>query len=61
MTCRYSEICPAYDKRRYRCEHSALNDIFDPRSEYGKCVPLLLEAYHQEKGTPYKEISKYLI
>lgn len=60
MKCKYSQICPAYDKRRYRCEHNGINDMFELRSNYEKCIPLLLEAYHQEKGTPYKDISKYL-
>lgn len=61
MKCKYSKICPVYDKRRYRCEHNGTGNLINSNSDYEKCIPLLLEAYHQEKGTPYKEISEYLI
>lgn len=54
--CRYAEICPAYDKRSEKCN----NILFDEDPPERKCVPLLLEAYHDAKGTNYGCIRKYL-
>lgn len=57
MSCYYKEICPAYDELRKKCSSNS-----DCRSSYGNinCIPMLLEAYHEQKGTPYKDISSYL-
>lgn len=51
--CEYRYICPAYEQLDNRCNADCY---------YGsnRCIPLLLEAYHQEKGSPYEIIKKYL-
>lgn len=51
--CRYAEICPAYDAVAERC-------VGEKYRDFKKCVPLLLEAYHQEKGTDYDFLRKFL-
>ena len=52
--CRYKDICPAYNKRRERCtEKNRELDTY-------MCVPLLLEAYHSSKDTPYNDIKDYM-
>lgn len=57
MSCHYKEICPAYDERRGEC-----NSTSDCIITYGNknCIPMLLEAYHREKGTIYEDIRNYL-
>ena len=51
--CKYNVICPACNEYDHRCSENE-----EPKFE--RCVPLLLEAYHDVKGTDYGEIRKYL-
>lgn len=51
--CKYKDICPAYDKWSEKCNYN----LYKGSDE---CIHLLLEAYHQEKGTSYEDIKKYL-
>lgn len=53
--CIYKDICPVYDEWKEICN--------DRSYETGclKCIPLLLEAYHDLKGTDYGEIREYLL
>lgn len=57
ISCYYKEICPAYDKYREKCSSNS-----DCKITYGNenCIPMLLEAYHAEKGTPWEKIHNYL-
>lgn len=52
--CKYADICPAYDKCSEQC-----NSYVSMFGGLG-CIPMILEAYHEVKGTPYENISKYL-
>lgn len=51
--CVYQEICPGYDNRSDDCNKNL---------RYGSayCIGFLLEAYHEEKGTDFFDIVKYL-
>lgn len=51
--CKYKDICPAYDERCEQC-------IEDKNDKPEKCISLFLEAYHSEKGTPYRNIKDSL-
>lgn len=50
--CKYKDICPAYDKWCERCTERGNDGTIE-------CIPLILEAYHDEKGTPYENIIGY--
>lgn len=52
--CRYEQICPAYNCRSEICEKEQLVMGW----EY--CIPMILEAYRNIKGTPYDDIKYYL-
>lgn len=51
--CEYKDICPAYDERCERCTEKQ-------NYKFKKYIPLILEAYHNEKGTPYNIIKDSL-
>lgn len=52
--CKYAGVCPAYDERREQYNSNLLTF-----GDLG-CIPMILEAYHEIKGTPYENISKYI-